>query len=252
MAKESAIGPNGRTVRCAKCSNAWFVAPPAEELGTPDDLQLQDIERESAKSIDSVLSKDTQSPTKAFGETPAFTSEDTPEPDIQGASLAARGADALMRDKVEAEKRRARQRVILMIWFIPLLFIFGLCVVLFVARESIAERFPASVPYYNAMNINVSHTGLKIEAPQMLIAERDNGAVIEIVGKVKNLTQKAKPLPPVILTLHNPAGEEVTRWEYTFEQKILPAYSEVEYRTEYVNPPPDSDHLQFRLADIKR
>jgi predicted Zn finger-like uncharacterized protein len=250
VAKESAIGPKGRTVRCAKCRTAWFVELSDPVEATPDDLQLADMESDRVEST--------------FGATqPSFGSESdvqaSHETDRRGEAYddsaaalnAAKTADAVMRDRVEAAKRRTRRRVILMIWFIPLAIIVGFCTVLYFARESIAARFPASVPFYNAVNIDVSKSGLRLESPIVRISERNNGAVIEVTGKATNLTRKAKVLPPVIFTLHNPADEEIARWEYVFDNPNLPAGERRNYQTEFPNPPPDAVDIKYRFKDFE-
>ncbi len=250
VAKEAAIGPNGRTVRCAKCKTAWFVEKKQPVTETPDDLHLADIESDSLGN-ETVSEFGKQAFSSRLGSADAnFGGSDFADERVEDPhSLAFKTADAVMRDKVEANKRKARRRIILLIWLIPLAIILGFCIILYAAKEAIASRYPASVPFYNALNIDVSQSGLRVEKPLIKISERNNGPVIEITGKVTNLTGESKPLRPIIFTLHNPADEEIARWEYIFEETIVAGNAQLSYQTEFPNPPPDAVEVKFRMRN---
>lgn len=237
MAKDDAIGPNGRTVRCAKCSATWFVPAPVEVASTPDDLQLADITRESTTASQ-------ESFVAESGEDRTVVSDQNVAPMTSGKS-----ADAIIRDKAEAEKRRRRRRTIWLIWLIPILFIFTLIAGLYFSRTVIAERFPATVPLYNAVGVEVSQTGLQIDKPTVRIAVVNGQTTVVINGSVKNISNQAQSLPMLRLSLNNPAGEEVANWMVDFEKPVLKGQERVEFASEYPNPPPDSTSLRYRLAE---
>lgn len=243
MAKDDAIGPNGRTVRCAKCSATWYVAAPEAVLATPDDLQLEDMTRETdispeddASSAD-MKQRDAQA-AASFGM--AATSQ---------ASERAPSADVLMRDKADAAKRKARARTIWLIWLIPLLLMSATILALFFARQTIAERFPGTVPFYNALGIDVSVNGLIVEDPTVRTAEINGEITLMIEGAVKNVGKSSQQLPMLILSLHSPAGDEVATWQVELNKSILRPKERLEFTSEYPNPPLDSVKLRYRLGE---
>ena len=237
MAKDDAIGPNGRTVRCAKCSATWFVPAPTESVSTPDDLQLADMTRESTPPSQENYPVEHKEDFSVASEqnTASISSE--------------KSADAIIRDKAEADKRRQRRRTIWLIWLIPLLLITAFIAILFFGRTVIAERFPATVPLYNAVGVEVSQSGLQIDKPTVRIAVVNGQTTVVINGSVKNISNQAQSLPMLRLSLNNPAGEAVASWLVDLKKPVLKGQERVEFASEYPNPPPDSTSLRYSLVE---
>lgn len=231
-AKPEAIGPNGRTVKCAQCDATWFAPAPEVDLSTPDALQLEDIQADV---------KD-----ESFGAKAEVIP--TVLPPLEG-KPAEKSADVIMRDKVDAAKRRQRLRTIWLIWLVPLLLITLICFILFFGRQSIAKSFPASVPFYNALGINVSETGLRVFKPEVSAAIINGEPTFIINGEIKNLSDETKNLPMLELAFHNPEGDEVANWRVELPQPRLNAKEIIAFVSEYPNPPPDSVSLRYRLVN---
>lgn len=233
MAKDDAIGPNGRTVRCAKCSATWFVPAPEVVLSTPDALQLADMTKDAVVENDVTAS--------------------SPEPGLQAplpfeaAAAAPPSADVIMRDKADAMKRKARERTIWLIWLIPLLLISAVFIAIYFSRQTIAERFPGTVPFYNALGIEVSANGLKVEQPIMRTVEVNGVTTVVINGVVTNVGKKSLPVPMLTLSLHSPEGQEVATWFVDLEKPMLRPKERLEFISEYPNPPLDSVSLRYSL-----
>lgn len=244
--RDNAIGPNGRTVRCSKCSATWFAPAPDVQLTTPDEMALADMKEETVFSqpeeTDVSELEDKANDAKASFGTAAST-----------ASIAAPSitptADVLMRDKADNEKRRARGRVIRFIWMIPLLLVSAAVLALYFGRQTIAERFPGTVPFYNALGINVSATGLKIDNPTVRTVDINGETTLIIDGAVSNIGKETQPLPMLILSLHSPDGDEVAIWQVELEKSMLRPKERLEFTSEYPNPPLDSVTLRYRLGE---
>ncbi len=245
-ARDDAIGPNGRTVRCSKCSATWFAPAPDVQLTTPDEMALADMKEETVFSQPeetdvSGLEDKVEDAKASFGAAASSAAIAAP--------AAAPTADVLMRDKVDNEKRRARGRTIWLIWLIPLLLISAAFIALFLGRQTIAERFPGTVPFYNALGINVSTTGLKIENPTVRTADINGETTLIIDGAVSNIGKKSQSLPMLILSLHSPDGDEVATWQVELEKSMLRPKERLEFTSEYPNPPLDSVSLRYRLGE---
>jgi len=231
-AKPEAIGPNGRTVKCAQCDATWFAPAPEIDLSTPDALQLEDIQADVKDDIFGMKSEPASSTLPPLISKPKTKS-----------------ADVIMRDKVDAAKRRHRLRIIWLIWLLPLLLITLICFILFFGRQSIAKSFPASVPFYNALGVDVSQTGLRIIKPEVSAAIINGEPTYIINGEIKNLSDEPKSLPMLELAFHNPEGDEVANWRVELPQPRLNAKEIITFVSEYPNPPPDSVSLRYRLVN---
>lgn len=230
---DDAIGPNGRTVKCVQCAAVWFA--PASDLSqsTPDALQLEDIQTEVQEEDLSV---------KAEALAPAALSTTLDKP-------VHKSADVIMRDKADAAKRRGRLRTIWLIWFIPLFLLTALFFILFFGRDTIAERFPASVPFYNAIGVDVSESGLRIIKPEVSAAIINGDPTFIINGEIKNLSPEPKNLPMLELAFHNPDGDEVANWRVELSSPTIGANEKIAFVSEYPNPPPDSVSLRYKLIN---
>jgi len=142
LTKENAIGPNGRTVRCAKCDSTWFVASEADELSLKDNQSVvEDIVPVATASV------------------PAAA-----EP-AQSAPLDRPGAHVVMRDKVDQDRRRRRLTSVGLIWAVPLALLFVAAILGYVFRQNIVNGIPQTATLYKAVGIDVTLSGLSIEDP---------------------------------------------------------------------------------------
>lgn len=242
--KSETIGINGRTVRCQQCSTTWFVAAPTEKerpeaLLTPDELQLADMKAED------VIQK-AQAPREPAN--PPQNDEGVSAP-IPGFHAEHKSADVIMRDKVDAAKRRRRLRTILLIWLIPLGLIALGVFLLLLGRDQIIDRYPGTAPFYNAVGIKASVTGLEIEKPTIRVTRINGEQTIIINGAVKNISRETQPLPYLRLSLHTAGGDEVALWRVEFNRTNLKSGERIPFASEYANPPIDVKRLKYRLGD---
>lgn len=229
MAKDGSIGPNGRSVSCARCEAVWFA-----EGTDPDALALAD--------------------NKTVLITPEPEPELVTEVDLQPelpleantSGSGAVGAHVLLRDKADAEKMAKRKRLIGAIWVVPLAALVGLAAISLVKRQDIVTSQPKAATLYAALGMDVKANGLDIRG---LSSERlvvDGDEILRVTGEVVNLTSQAKTSPLVQIRLENRSGEALTDW--FVEPGTIPAKDSVKIETDYPAPPIDGVELRYRFA----
>lgn len=232
LTKENAIGPNGRTVRCVKCDTTWYVASEADEMALQDNqAAVEDIVPVASASI---AAKATDAPSKQG---------------MHVLSTASPGAHVAMRDKVDKVRRRRRLTSVGLIWAIPLFLLFVASILGYVFRQNVVNGLPQMATLYNAIGIDVSLSGLDIEAPVTRSALVDGQPVLVVNGAVRNITTKSQDVPMVELSLHSKDGEPLVTWLVDVNKDKLNKKERVTFVSEYPNPPIDAVKLRYRFAD---
>ncbi len=225
LSKPETIGPNGRTVRCAKCETTWFVSHEDAETHIAEERALEEDLHENINSD--------------LGGEPSQHKED---------EVAEKGAHVLMRDKADAEKLRRRRHTILGIWMVPLT-ILGVAAILgYVFRQVIVNRVPGTATLYQSFGVNVKSAGLEIESPTTRTAIIDGQTVLVVNSVIENISPESQPVPLVQLTLHNGSGEELAAWYVEPNETRLSPKARLEFATQYPDPPVDAVKLRYSFA----
>ncbi len=225
MAKTGSIGPNGRSVSCARCEAVWFA-----EGADPDALALEDnkvalIERAPEADLE--------------------LQDELPFEDATSAPASV-GAHVLLRNKAYSEKLAKRKTLIGVIWAVPIIGLLGLAVIAIGQRQNIVESQPKAATLYSALGLDVKANGLDIRGftSERLIIDGD--MVLRVTGEVVNLTSQAKTSPLVQIRLENRSGEPLTDW--FVEPGTIPAKKSIAIETDYPAPPIDGVELRYRFA----
>lgn len=237
MAKHGMIGPNGRSVSCARCDAVWHV-----EGTDPDVLALEDnkaalVMPEPEPKPDEALDIKTDLKVDTRSDLP-FTSSQSVAPTI--------GAHTLLRDKADAEKLSKRKRLIRLIWAAPLLILIGAAAAVVMKRQTLVENYPKTATFFQAIGLNVKSNGLDLRE---LSSERiviDGNMILRVSGDVVNLTAIAKTSPLVQFRLENRSGEALADW--FVEPGTIPASESVRIETDYPDPPIDGVELRYRFV----
>lgn len=234
---EDAIGPNGRTVRCASCATTWFVPAPSAEL-TMDALTLADNERQDMVA-EPKISTPVATPTV---DQPHDTNE------TRGSVVKA-GAHVDMRQKTDRRRRNRRLRGILAIWLVPLSILAAGAYGAYHFRQDIVQKHPKAATLYKAVGVDVSLSGLMLDPPETRYAEIDGVPTLMVKGAVRNISDGQLSLPMVELSLHNTNGEAVVSWVVDLDKAVLPKGGRTEYNTQKPNPALDAVTLKTRFID---
>lgn len=233
-AKADSIGPNGRTVRCAKCSATWFVA------ADPDILALSDQENDSGLTAASVA-----------GASAGFKPEPRPEASntINKPIPAGAATAASIRDNADRSRVRRRLFGVSMIWGVTLALLALIALAAYLFRQPIVERFPSTSTIYKSFGIDVAQNGLTFQTVQSRSAIVEGVPTLIVDGVVQNLTSENMAARPVLLSLHNGGGDELTRWIVELPKPNLAGRGAQTFVTSYPNPPIDASILRYRFAD---
>jgi len=222
-----AIGHNGRTVRCSKCNNSWFVS------SEPDIMELKAQESEE----------------QIIRETPI---QDV-EPDIPSTALTDTaeapevGAHVHIRDMADQKRRNKRLMGISMVWLLLLAALAAAAFYAVMNRQSIVEKYPKSASIYQFFGFNVNAIGLAFEEPVIRRLPVDGVNTLVVNGHIVNITNETREIPMLELSIVNGSDEVLASWAIEPPQPSLAAGGRIEYSSEYPNPPVDSDSIEYRF-----
>ena len=223
--KPEAIGPNGRTVRCANCSATWFVA------AEPDIMELKDQEKAEEIIQETPPEERYNAAEEVFGQQPAV------------------GAHVQIRDQADQRRRNRRLMGISMVWLITLGALFIAALLGYLFRHSIVERSPAAASIYQAFGISVKDKGLDFENPKTRNVVLDGQPTLVVNGHIRNQSDERRQVPLIELSLINASGDKLASWAVQPPQDSIEAGGRMEYVSEYPNPPIDAASLKYRFLE---
>jgi len=159
MTKPEAIGPNGRTVRCASCSATWFVAAEEALKATAQTVQPAPIPAMPAP------------PTPAPRRAPRAQlhtegrSVSDPVNKSEPDDFAPPSAAGLMRQKTEKKRASRRLMSVGAMWLVTLSILSAGALSAYVFRQDIVESYPQSATLYKAFGVDVANGGLVLLSP---------------------------------------------------------------------------------------
>ena len=214
---DSAIGVEGRQVRCANCKHSWF------QDGT-DPL-----------SGDAVLPPPPPPPPPSIARERESFSDDVPPPPPRFSSMAgAQGSPELPR---RARRNPARYWTIAAIGF-------ALAVVLIIASNMMFGWIGDSLPY------------ARTDPPLQIIADPNpdrqtmerGGKETEYFaasGTIVNPTDEEQPVPPLLIVLYDAQGRKVFDWVAKPRVSTLPPGGSVEFNDAQLEVPRSAERMQI-------
>ena len=151
-----------------------------------------------------------------------------------------KGAHVDIRDRADDQRRRRRLRTVGLIWLIPLLILCMAGGLAYVMRQDIVRKMPATATLYKQLGIEVTLSGLSLEAPMSRTTLIENKTVLVVNGAVRNISRTAQEVPLIEFSLHDKSGAELTSWFVETSAKTLEKDGRVTYTSEYPNPPLDA------------
>ena len=249
LTKDNSIGPNGRTVRWSNCETTWFVAADLDELALKDN-QTETITAASAAGRQS-LAIPTAPPPAANETSKPKSSHVVSDNSVEtnNTDETVKGAHVDIRDRADDQRRRRRLRTVGLIWLIPLLILCMAGGFAYVMRQDIVRKMPATATLYKQLGIEVTLSGLSLEAPMSRTTLIENKTVLVVNGAVRNISRTAQEVPLIEFSLHDKSGAELTSWFVETSAKTLEKDGRVTYTSEYPNPPLDAVTMKYKFED---
>ncbi len=231
LVPDSAIGADGRTVRCASCKHSWFQAPVVLDLAT-----------RASPSDGHPTPRPAPRPVPSY---PAAAPE-APEPRIfrEDASIA---APAPTYDPFADQPRTKPRRNPARRW----------TAAAFVAGFSMLLGTGA-ILYSGAPGI-AAQLGLGIGDPETPLRFADKsverrtppggGELFAVSGKVVNPTGDKQHVPDIRLELKDAQGKLLDGWRVTPEVRTLDGKASIDFNSAKLNVPADARIVEFSFAN---
>jgi predicted Zn finger-like uncharacterized protein len=193
----AALGPKGRTVRCARCADTWLQAPPPDVSSEPTPVSAPIV-----------------TPTRPTGATPSMPTESMPS--FIGKSSG---------DMPNLPALRTPPRLVHPVhtgWAALVGFVVIFLGSLFLFRPDITTAWPATQRLYNLVGLTVPGIDdwLKVREPRSAYNTIDGQSAVTISGEIVNVSAAARSVPKLRITLLNAQNEMVTNW--TFQPSEAP------------------------------
>ncbi|ADZ68568.1 zinc-ribbon domain-containing protein [Polymorphum gilvum] len=277
--KAELVGAEGRSVKCARCGNRWFISPRKESLAEAGPLVDEpDAEEDVSASEDwAEIDAETDGPDDRVTEEEkeAFAAPPRPAPAPARVEPAATAdQDDASRKTVDIESLANRRKIQVnpnkmrrqrdwstltrhltrqnlrrvggaLILFLAL----GTGGTVFLVRDAVVKEAPDLASLFKFLGFQVNLRGLEFRDLRTF-REVENGAIVLVVeGTIQNIGKEPVPVPAVRLSLRSEEQQEIYAW--TLEPRALSLAGEenTRFRTRLADPPDSAADIQVRFID---
>jgi hypothetical protein len=114
-------------------------------------------------------------------------------------------------------------------------------------RQQVATAWPQTASLYAAIGKPVSPRGIEFRAVSYKREKQDGQSVLEISGKLLNVSGREQPVPQIRAALSDTAGRELYHWIFSANVATMNAGQSVPFLTRISSPPPGARHLEVRF-----
>ena len=227
LVPDTAIGVDGRTVRCANCKHSWFQQPAAIES-----IARVDALRDPRAAAVSPAAAAVASPTTAPATAAPYATYADPE------------FDAFAHQPPFRPRRNPARRYTVAALAAGVAMLIGVGAILYTGAPSIAAQL--------GIGEQSAATPLRIEQYPIDRRDLDNGSeLFAVSGRVVNPSNKRQLVPDIRVELRDAQGSRgrlVYSWTITPQQRVLPPRGSVEFNSAQLDVPKNSKQLDFSFS----
>jgi predicted Zn finger-like uncharacterized protein len=255
----SAIGPEGRKVKCARCGHNWLQQPEAAETGQepqrPEEEEIIDptppaaedeavaIEADSAEEepgaeeappADATESIDEES---IEAEVATSVDEEQVPPPVEAAEIA---------EDIEPPVRRTRRpppkpakSAGMVAWAALVLLVAVAALGGFFYRAEIVKAWPPAGKFYRTVGIGMParELGLEISNVNYSQERREGKTLLLITGEISNVGIDEQKIPEVRVSLYDDNKRKLNHWTAPLAKDKLAPGEKVAFSTRMMDPP---------------
>jgi predicted Zn finger-like uncharacterized protein len=229
LVPDSAIGGEGRTVRCANCRHSWFQSPAVLDLPpaamTPETPQVPD---------DGDATVQTAPPPALPPLAPL------PEPYVEPVADY-RGFDAFAHQPPFRPRRNAARRWTVIAVAAGLTMLALIAAILWLGAPGLGARL--------GLPIGAAESPLRLRDNPIERRELENGSeLFAVSGQVTNPSSDRQRVPDIRAELRDAQGRLVYSWTITPQQRSLPPGGAIDFNSAKLDVPSTSKRLELSFA----
>ncbi|MBB4152579.1 putative Zn finger-like uncharacterized protein [Sphingomonas jinjuensis] len=240
LVPDSAIGGDGRVVRCASCRHSWYQAPAEAEKprGALTAAEIDDILPPPPPPPPAVEDVGEQpEPIAVAPEMPFQASAPMPPPAVD----ADPDYDAFAhRPPFRPRRNRARTATVVAI-IAGLLMLAAVGVIVWLGAPGLLARI--------GLPIGAAETPLLLKDNPIERRELENGSeLFAISGQVSNPSSERQRVPDITAELKDAQGRVVFSWTITPQQRTLAPGGTIDFNSAKLDVPPNSKKLELSFS----
>jgi predicted Zn finger-like uncharacterized protein len=275
----ASLGPDGRTVRCARCKTSWFAGGQTSEVsnfvddviaeaeardapmpnrrqGPAQDSTGDDFGEESVQSAADFLNHD-PAPQQPFPEpvhndiAPADAPPIVPpmgDPVTEASGSEDIESFATRRSRSQARRKGKRKSSK---WTAIILVLFGFNVALIGARNEVVSYLPQTASLFAAIGLPVNLRQLTFDDVKIGKEEHDGVAVLSVEGNIVSQSGKVVEVPRLRLAVRNATGQEIYAWTTRASRSTLGPGEKLPFRARLASPPADGSDVMVRFVNAR-
>lgn len=115
-------------------------------------------------------------------------------------------------------------------------------------RNEVVRLVPEAIPAFSALGLDVNRSALDILEVKSAVSIVENQEMLEVSGKITNLSKVSQKLPVLRLALRNAAGLDVYVWTSNADKAEIAAGETSSFTRKLASPPPDAQSVMVRFV----